>query len=138
MSPAEAQRILDDAEFCRWWGFQVDAVQPGRATVRLPFKPHLLRPGGVLHGASYAALADVAFWVAMIAADPAAHGARTLEMKTNFLDGAAGELRCDARILRAGRRITYGEARTTDIRQRLVAHHTLTYIQPTPSAPPTP
>lgn len=130
MTPEQAQRMLDDAEFCRWWGFRIHAVEPGCATVLLPFQPHLLRPGGVLHGASYAALADVAFWVAMTAADPAAHDARTLEMKTNFLDGASGELRCEATVLRAGRRITYGDARTTDAAGRLVAHHTLTYIRP--------
>lgn len=130
MTPADAQQVLDSAAFCRWWGFAVEAVEPGLATVGLPFAPHLLRPGGVLHGASYAALADVAFWLAMIAADPSAHAARTLEMKTNFLDGARGGLHCEARVLRAGRRIVYGDASTRDDDQRLVAHHTLTYVRP--------
>ena len=56
--------------------------------------------------------------------------ALTLEMKTNFLKGAKGSLRCEARVLQAGRRVVYGEASCFDDTRKRVSHHTLTYLRP--------
>jgi uncharacterized protein (TIGR00369 family) len=76
------------------------------------------------------ALADVAFWLALMTNTGEERMALTLEMKTSFLRPARGDLRCEAHVLRAGRRIVYGEASTFDAADTLVAHHTLTYIRP--------
>jgi len=130
-----AQRIIDGSPFGRWWGYRVEEVGPGTARLLLPFQPGFERPGGVLQGGCAMTLADVAFWIAgmtVMGEDPSAV---TLQMSSSFLRPAAlGDLRSEARILRAGRRILYGEASVTDVRGNLLTHHVLTYLRPDPPA----
>ena len=70
------------------------------------------------------------FWIAgmtVIGPDPSS---LTLQMSSTFLRPATlGDLRSEARILRAGRRILYGEASVTDARGNLLTHHVLTYMR---------
>ena len=73
--------------------------------------------------------ADVAFWIALMTVVGEETLALTIHMSTSFLRGARGDLVCDAVVLRAGRRIAFGEARTFDGSGELVAHHSLTYIR---------
>jgi uncharacterized protein (TIGR00369 family) len=76
-------------------------------------------------------LADVAFWIAGMTVIGPNPSALTLQMSSTFLRPATlGDLRSEARILRAGRRILYGEASVTDVRGNLLTHHVLTYIRP--------
>jgi uncharacterized protein (TIGR00369 family) len=130
-----AQRMIDDSPFGRWWGYRVEEVGPGTARLLLPFQAGFERPGRVLQGGCAMTLADVSFWIAgmtLIGADPSA---MTLQMSSSFLRPAMlGDLRSEARILRAGRRILYGEASVTDVRGNLLTHHVLTYMRP--DAPP--
>ncbi len=130
ISMADARGILDESPFVRWWGFALEELGDGEATLRLPFRAEMLRPGGFIQGGASMALADATFWLALMTVVGEERMALTLEMKTNFLRGARGDLRCRARVLKAGRRIVYGEASTTE-RDVLVAHHTLTYIRAT-------
>ncbi len=129
ISMADARRVLDASPFVRWWGFALEGLADGEATLLLPFRAEMLRPGGFIQGGASMALADAAFWLALMTVVGEEPMALTLEMKTNFLRGARGDLRCRARVLKAGRRIVYGEASTTE-REVLVAHHTLTYMRP--------
>jgi uncharacterized protein (TIGR00369 family) len=75
-------------------------------------------------------LADVSFWIAgmtVMGEDPSS---LTLQMSSSFLRPATlGDLRSEARILRAGRRILYGEASVMDARGNLLTHHVLTYMR---------
>jgi len=125
-----AQQMIDQSPFGRWWGYRVEEVGAGTARLLLPFQPGFERPGGVLQGGCAMTLADVAFWIAgmtVIGADPSA---LTLQMSSTFLRPATlGDLRSEARILRAGRRILYGEASVTDVRGNLLTHHVLTYMR---------
>jgi len=125
-----AQRMIDGSPFGRWWGYRVEEVGPGRARLLLPFQSGFERPGGVLQGGCAMTLADVAFWIAgmtVIGEDPSA---LTLQMSSSFLRPALlGDLRSEARVLRAGRRILYGDASVTDARGNLLTHHVLTYMR---------
>ena len=52
-------------------------------------------------------------------------------MQTSFLHSARREgFLCRARVLRAGRRTTYGEASCLTQAGTLLSHHTLTYVRP--------
>lgn len=126
----DARRILGSTGFGPWWGFEVTAVGPGVAEMRLPHRSELERPGGVLQGACVMALSDACFWLAAMSAIGEEQMALTLEMKTNFLRGAKGDIRCEARVLQAGRRVVYGEASCFDGAGERVSHHTLTYLRP--------
>jgi uncharacterized protein (TIGR00369 family) len=129
-----AQRIIDASPFGRWWGFRVEDVGSGTARLHLPFQAGFERPGGVLQGGCAMTLADVSFWIAgmtVMGEDPSA---LTLQMSSSFLRPAVlGDLRSEARILRAGRRILYGDASVTDARGNLLTHHVLTYMRAEPA-----
>lgn len=134
---ASAQKLVDGTDFGRWWGFRVEAVGDGTATVRLPYREELLRPGRVLHGGCAMVLADVAFWIAAATRVGSPETNLTLEMKTNFLRGGASDLVTSARVIRAGKRVVFGDAQTLDAAGELVAHHTLTYVRSQLSSNPT-
>jgi uncharacterized protein (TIGR00369 family) len=126
-----AQRIIDASPFGRWWGFRVEDVGSGTARLHLPFQTGFERPGGVLQGGCAMTLADVSFWIAGMTVTGEDPSALTLQMSSSFLRPAVlGDLRSEARILRAGRRILYGEASVTDARGNLLTHHVLTYMRP--------
>ncbi len=126
-----AQRMIDGSPFGRWWGYRVEELGAGRARLVLPFQSNFERPGGVLQGGCAMTLADVSFWIAgmtVIGEDPSAV---TLQMSSSFLRPALlGDIRSEARILRAGRRILYGEASVMDMAGNLLTHHVLTYMRP--------
>ncbi len=127
---AQAQDLFDHTPFARWWGLIALDLGEGWATVGLGSRPELLRPGDVLHGACYEVIADAAMWLAIMTRVGVEAMAVTVEMKTSFVRGAAGDLASRAEVLRLGRRIVFGEARTTDERGSLVAHSTLSYLRP--------
>jgi uncharacterized protein (TIGR00369 family) len=129
-----AQELIDAAPFGAWWGFRATDVSAGEARVHLPARPELYRPGGVLHGPACMALADVAFWIAIASLNGADEPALTLDMTTTFLDGARGDLDGVARVLRAGSRVVQGVV-DSYAGDRLVAHHSVTYIRQ-PARPP--
>jgi uncharacterized protein (TIGR00369 family) len=131
---AAAQQALDASPFGPWWGFQVESVGSGRAQVRLPARPELFRPGGVLQGGCAMTLADVAFWIAIMATIEDGEAAVTLEQTSTFLGAARTDLICDAQLLRTGRTVLYGTAMVRDTRAALVTHHTLTYMRSTTPA----
>ena len=128
---AAAQRAIDGSPFGRWWGYRVEELGAGRARLLLLFQPNFERPGGVLQGGCAMTLADVAFWIAgmtVMGEDPSA---LTLQMSSSFLRPAfLGDIRAEAKILRAGRRILYGEASVVDANGNLLTHHVLTYMRP--------
>jgi uncharacterized protein (TIGR00369 family) len=126
----DARRILAGTGFGPWWGLEVESVGPGTAELRLPHRSVFERPGGLLQGPCMMALSDTAFWFAAMTVIGEEPMTVTLEMKTNFLRGAKGSLRCEARVLQAGRRVVYGEASCFDASGARVTHHTLTYIRP--------
>lgn len=124
-----AQQALDASPFGPWWGFHVESVDSGRAQVRLPARPELFRPGGVLQGGCAMTLADVAFWIAIMATIEGGEAAVTLEQTSTFLGAARTDLICDAQLLRAGRTVLFGTATVRDTHTALVTHHTLTYLR---------
>ncbi len=130
LTPRDGQRLVDSAPFGVWWGYEVESIGEGTATARLPYRDEFLRPGGYLQGGCAMGLADVTFWLALMSLVGEETMALTVEMKTNFLHGAKGDLRCEAQVLKLGRRLVYGDASTTDADENLIAHHTLTYMRP--------
>lgn len=125
-----ARTLVADQPFCRWWGLEVDGLGDGTASVRLPSGPHLLRPGGVLHGSSYEVVADLAMWLAIMTRVGLEPMAVTIEMKTSFLRGATTDITGTARVLKIGRRVAFGAVEVRDAPGRLVAHSTLSYSRP--------
>src|SRR6266568_4801654 len=105
---SELQQILTEVAFTRNFGFRLHSVGDGECALSVPFQPAFERPGGIVSGQVFMAAADVAMWLAIMTKLEAAV---TVEMKTNFLNGAREEdFLCRAKILKLGKRPIYGTA----------------------------
>jgi acyl-coenzyme A thioesterase PaaI-like protein len=132
MSPTvtvdELNQILDRQEFTRRYQFRVTAAGDGTCELLVPYLPENDRPGGIVSGQVYMHAADVAFWFAVKTRLGTDNEYVTSSMTTAFLGAArARDFTCHARIIKAGRRLIYGDAecRTGD---KTLTHHTLTYV----------
>lgn len=127
---ALAQEIIDRSPFGPWWGFTVQAVDSGAATLALPARAEFFRPGEVLQGGCAMTLADVTCWIAILSVIGPDEPAVTLNMTTAFLGAARSDLTCRSALTRTGRRTIYATATVVDSAGRDVSHHTLTYLRP--------
>lgn len=91
-------------------GIEVLEAAAGRALLRLPPSPLVLRPGETLSGPAIMALCDVAIWAAFLSLTGGADDARTQHLAVTFLrPSGAGPLLAEARVVRQGRRVVYAE-----------------------------
>lgn len=107
--------------------FRLVEVEQGRALfVCTPSEFHY-NPIGVVHGGLISALCDSACGCAVHTTLPAGTGYTTLDVHvymTRPLSAQTGEIRCEGRVLHAGRRLATAEARVTDTRGKLYGHAT--------------
>ena len=66
-------------------GMHADAIGRGRAVLRLPFRPSMLRPGGVVSGPTIMALADACMFAVVLSAIGKIKLAVTTSFSINFL-----------------------------------------------------
>jgi uncharacterized protein (TIGR00369 family) len=132
MDAAALQATLDTlaADYTKRLGLRVDAVAPGEVTLSLPVTPELVHAGGVLCGQAILAAADTAMLVAMIAQLGEFRPMTTVQLQTSFLRPVpkqTASISVIARLLRCGKKLSYGavEFKTTDA--SLAAHATATY-----------
>jgi uncharacterized protein (TIGR00369 family) len=124
----ELNQLLQSQAFTKRYGFRVLAAGDGTCEMLVPYLPEHDRPGGIVSGQVYMHAADVAFWLAVKTRLGTAEEYVTSNMTTAFLGSARGhEFTCHARVIKAGRRLIYGEAecRAGD---KALTHHTLTYV----------
>jgi uncharacterized protein (TIGR00369 family) len=127
----QLQKILSEASFVAAYRFRVHAVARGVCTLSVPFAPELERPGGMLNGQVFMAAADVAMWLAIKTVRGIGDESVTSHMQTQFLRPAQREgFLCTARVVRLGRRSTFGTAECIGADGRLLTHHTLSYAVP--------
>jgi uncharacterized protein (TIGR00369 family) len=113
-------------------GLAIVDVAHGAARLRLASAAHQLRPGGTVSGPTLMMLADVSFYVALLATIGWEPLAVTTSFNINFFKRPSlGVLLADARLLKLGRRLAVGEI---SIRSEgdddLIAHATATYSIP--------
>jgi len=124
----ELNALLNRHQFTRRYGFEVVKAGDGECEILVPYVPEHDRPGGIVSGQVYMHAADVAFWLAVKTRLGMAEEYVTSSMTTAFLGSARGHpFHCRARVIKAGRRLIYGEA-TCSAGERPLTHHTLTYV----------
>jgi uncharacterized protein (TIGR00369 family) len=135
MSAAEVKALLA-REFPQQFGpkghFKIEDVGPGTARVRFSADERNTRPGGTVSGPVLMALADAAFYVALLGAIGPVPLAVTTNFTINFLRKALpGELVAEVRLMKVGKRLAVGEVelRHADA-DDLVAHVVATYSIP--------
>jgi uncharacterized protein (TIGR00369 family) len=134
VSPAAAQAILAE-NFAPWvqaLGLTVETVADDAATLRLPFDPQLVRVGGTVCGQALMTAADTAMVIALAAALGDFRPMATVGQTISFLRPIADDdVLVEARVLRLGRTLAFGEV---SIRAAgsgaLAAHATTTYALP--------
>jgi len=134
LTRAEMSHFLDtQVPFVKSLGITCEEVKPGYAVARWRRDPQWLRPGGYLFGGGLMSLADAAIYMAILGQIGLKAMAVTIELKMNFLRPAiGGDVLAEARVLKVGQRIAYGEVRLfmAEARDKLIAHATCTYAMP--------
>ena len=88
-------------------GAELDRVEAGRVTIRLPLRAELSQQHGYAHAGAAWSIADSAAGYAAQTLMAAGDGVLTVEMKINLLAPAEGDLlRATGLVERAGRRLT--------------------------------
>lgn len=111
-------------------GMQLTGMQPGMATLTLPFREALVTIGTVVHGGAIASLIDTAAMVAAWSEGevPARARGTTVNMTVAYLSAAQQEdLRATARVLRRGRNLVYLDVEVTGTSGDTVAKGLVTY-----------
>lgn len=131
MTIAEIEALMDMG-FPDWRKFsRIEALGEQDITLRMPFRPDLMRAGGTISGPAMMALADTAaYFVTLAHAGPQAAVSATANLDIHFLlRPKAADITCTATMLRLGRRLSVAKVdmySDTD----LVAHATVTYALP--------
>lgn len=97
--------------------------------------PHILNPQGMVHGGWALTLVDSATGCAAHSTLPAGVGYTSISTQTNFtrpITATTGRVRCEGRVINAGRQIITTEATVKDEAGRLLAHgqSTIMVLQP--------
>jgi uncharacterized protein (TIGR00369 family) len=130
-SAAEIQAIVHaGVPIAGGWGLEVVEAAAGRAVVRLPFRPDLLRPGGTVSGPALMGLADVAMWAALLGVTGGRDESVTSTMTVNFLRPfAPGPVLAEARLLKRGKRMVFGEVLLrAESAEEVSAHVTTSWV----------
>jgi uncharacterized protein (TIGR00369 family) len=130
-------------EFLSWLGVEVEALGQGRAVMSIPYRSKLTNvpwrgaEEGERHpiqGGVASTLIDVVGGMALrpYLDDPLEDGMATINLNVNYLRPAAGDLRAEAEVIRAGRSVGVSEVLVTgatpgDGEPRAVAHGTGAY-----------
>lgn len=111
MTPASLQgRIRAGLPLAAAWGVEVLEAGAGRAVLRLPRDPGLLRPGETVSGPALMGLADMAMWAALLTLSEGRDERLTAQLAIAFLRPAGpGPVLAEARVIRRGRLLAYGE-----------------------------
>jgi len=124
------RRFFPTSPYVAHLGMQLTEVQPGVATLTLPFANSLVTIGTVVHGGAIASLIDTA---AMVAAwsdveVPAKARGTTVNLTVAYLTAAEKEdLQAVARVLRRGRNLVYLDVEVKGASGSVVAKGLVTY-----------
>lgn len=119
--------IEEDIGFLKYIGAEVIDCDNGHAELAFEIKPHHKQHLGVVHGGAIATLADHTGWYAVVSLLDDGYTSATIELKTNFLKPANGDvLKAIAKVVNKTKRTVFA---TIEVfaKDTLVAYATGTY-----------
>ena len=138
MTSAELMAFIDK-EFTQaeTAGMAIEHLDDRTIRVRLPTSEQHLRPGGTVSGPTLVWLADVGFYLLILARLGPVALAVTTNLNINFMrKPEAGKLIGEGRLLKLGRSLAVGDFTIwSDGKSEPVAHVTMTYSIPPKSKP---
>jgi uncharacterized protein (TIGR00369 family) len=133
VSAAElAEMARENVPIVGMLAMQVESVQPGAVTIRVPYRDEFVRPGGTVSGPVMMTVADFAMYGVVLSLIGRVELAVTTNLSINFLRRPPpGDVLAKARILKLGKRLAVGEVYLHGgDDEDLVAHVTSTYSIP--------
>lgn len=133
VSAAElAEMARENVPIVGMLAMQVESVQAGAVTIRVPYRDEFVRPGGTVSGPVMMAVADFAMYGVVLSLIGRVELAVTTNLSINFLRRPPpGDVLAKARILKLGKRLAVGEVYLhSGDDEDLVAHVTSTYSIP--------
>lgn len=110
-------------------GIAIEAIDEGRAILRLDVRPEHLNADGIVHGGVLPALADAAMGSAARTLHGDAAQLLTAESNLRYLGAVRdGVVRAEGRVLKAGRRVVFTEVEITDAAGAQIARGGATFI----------
>jgi uncharacterized protein (TIGR00369 family) len=134
--PLSPERLAPWSRFAKWdtvyfpqyLGLEVEELRVDYARMRLPFRPELNQPAGVIHGGAIATLVDTVVVPAVGSAYDGPRSMFTIDMQLRFLAPVVGEdAVAEGWITRRGRSIVYCDAEVSAASGTLAATATLVY-----------
>jgi len=127
----DLEQALSEAVFARSYNFNLQSFGGGECILIIPYQECCIeRPGGIVAGAVFMTAADVAMWLAIMTMLGKSPLTVTTDLKTAFISSAKHEdVKCSANILKMGRSLIYGVAECTNMQNKLLTHHTVTYMR---------
>jgi uncharacterized protein (TIGR00369 family) len=128
---AAAQEILAD-NFAAWvqdLGLAVESVGSGEAVLRMPYSERLVRVGGTICGQALMSAADTAMVIALSGAYCEFRPVTTVSQNVTFMRPVSQQdVLVEARVLRMGKSLTFGEITLRGASDgKPAAHATTTY-----------
>lgn len=117
-------------------GLQVEETRIDYCRMRMPFKPELLHPGGIVHGGAIASLMDAVLVPAVGSVLGAADRFSTVDLHVQYIGAVADEdVVAEGWVTRRGRRVVFCESEAIGGSSgRLIARSLLTYnVSPAPT-----
>ena len=125
----ELIKVVNTSPFPSHLRMQLKAIGFDQAELALKTNPFHLQAYGIVHGGVLATLIDTATFWAVFLRLPEQDGLVNIDLKLNYLKPVVHhELTASGRCIRAGRTLSYAEARVTDDDGQLVAHGTSTLM----------
>jgi uncharacterized protein (TIGR00369 family) len=131
LTKAAAQAILAE-NFASWvldLGLTVESVSNGAVVLRMPYSEKLVRVGGTICGQALMSAADTAMVLALSSAFGSFKPVTTVSQNVTFMRPIAGQdVLVEARVIRAGKTLAFGEITLRGAKdERPAAHATTTY-----------
>jgi uncharacterized protein (TIGR00369 family) len=121
--------VLTQVPFAQLLGIELVAATSGSAILRLAIRPELKQNQGLLHGGAMASLIDTATAFAIVSQLTKSEKFTTVDLTINYLRPITeGVATCQARVVRAGRRILTLSAEVHDEAGNLAAIAVSTYL----------
>jgi uncharacterized protein (TIGR00369 family) len=127
----------EKSNFVALLDLKLESVEHGKAVMRMPYRAEITNGTGAVHGGAIVSLCDTVFYVALASIYGRDQDTTTIALQCNFLApaGPPHDLVAEARVLRGGRRIVYGEVYVRSGTE-IVAHATLDFLNSYPAEKP--
>lgn len=112
------QSIMDRHGFMSWLDLELEAVEDGRAVMKLPYREELANPdAGAIHGGILATLVDTASGMAIQTTfeEFGRTGLTTTDMSVSYVRPARSDVIVEAEVVRVGGSMAVTEAEVSGV-----------------------